>query len=316
VITFDCEVLYRPTGDELAFLPEGPIQCGDGKFSWVAIQHGADARKGSLNIFDLSNGENRTYRLAGRPGFAFPTDREGSFVVGAERKIGLFQLGSASWETLCEGVDAAVEGTIINDGVVFEDGLIFGTKDLQFKEKKAGLYLWRKRDRRLIQLRSDQICSNGKVILDGSGDRVTFLDIDTPTKKVVQYTLDVAAGRLSEPEVILDLHEREDFPDGMVLTPNGASVIIAFYNPHEAPHGEARQYRIGTSELEAVWRTPMSPQVTCPLLMEFDSKVKLVLTTAVEHMPPEKRQRHSNAGCLFIGDTGFNRAPAPPRWSI
>ena len=55
---FECEVLYRPESDELAFLPEGPIDCGHGQFCWVAIQHGLDAENGSLNIFDLAKREN------------------------------------------------------------------------------------------------------------------------------------------------------------------------------------------------------------------------------------------------------------------
>jgi hypothetical protein len=33
--------------------------------------------------------------------------------------------------------------------------------------------------------------------------------------------------------------------------------------------------------------------------------VRLLLTTAVEHMPVEQQQRHPNAGCLFIADTPF-----------
>jgi len=315
VKTYDCEILHRPENDELTFLPEGPVQCGDGRFSWVAIQHGADNEIGSLNVFDLSTGQNSTYNLTGRPGFAFPTNHDQTFVVGAERSVGLFNIGISSWEEICNGVDSDVENTIINDGVAFDDGLIFGTKDLQFKDKKAGLYLWRKSDRQLVQLRSDQICSNGKIIL-GVGDQRSLLDIDTPTKQVVEYTLTVSTGSLSEPRVVVNLREAEGFPDGMILTPDCTSVIIAFYNPNEAEYGSARQYSIASGELEATWRTAKSPQVTCPLLIEDNGSVKLVLTTAVEHMPAEKQQRYPNAGCLFIGDTDFNGLQPQPAFEI
>ena len=313
--TFDCEIQFRPENDQLSFLPEGPIDCGNGRFSWVAIQHGAHKGIGSLNVFDLSTSENSTYNLHARPGFAFPTNRDQTFVIGAERSVGLFNLNDSSWEVICDGVDSSVDNTIINDGVAFDEGLIFGTKDLQFKDKKAGLYLWRKSDQQLVQLRSDQICSNGKIIL-GDGDQRTLLDIDTPTKQVVEYTLDISSGSLSEPRVAIDLQDTDDFPDGMVLTPDGASVIIAFYNPNEAVCGEARQYGIASGQIEAIWRTDKSPQVTCPLLIEHEGRVKLVLTTAVEHMPAEKRQRYPNAGCLFMGDTDFAGLTPYPAFTI
>ena len=178
---YTTEVVLKPDNDDLRFLPEGPYPFGQNKLSWVAIQHGADAKVGSLNILDLLTGENRSCDLPGRPGFAFPTDRENTFVIGLERTVGLFDLESNRWTPLIEGIDQAVSGTIINDGILFADGLIFGTKDLRFQEKKAGLYLWRYRDQQLVQLRDDQICSNGKGILQSEG-KTTLIDIDSPTK--------------------------------------------------------------------------------------------------------------------------------------
>lgn len=52
------EVLFEPTDIDLKFLPEGPFDLGDGRFSWVGIQHGANARYGSLNIFDTRSRQN------------------------------------------------------------------------------------------------------------------------------------------------------------------------------------------------------------------------------------------------------------------
>ena len=36
----DLQVLYQSQKPELGYLPEGPIDCGSGEISWVAIQHG------------------------------------------------------------------------------------------------------------------------------------------------------------------------------------------------------------------------------------------------------------------------------------
>jgi sugar lactone lactonase YvrE len=315
VNVYDCEVLFRPEHDELRFLPEGPYPCGSGKFSWVAIQHGGEARVGSLNVFDLKTRQNRTYELPGRPGFAFPTTQNDAFVIGLERTLGIFDAEDSEWSVFATNIDQEVEGTIINDGIVYDEGLIFGCKDLQFREKKAGLYLWRRRDRGLFCLRNDQVCSNGKSLLT-LGGRPTLLDIDSPTKTVVAYPIDLKAPRLGEPKVVIDLRDGDGVPDGMVITADEKSAIVALYNPNDAPYGEARQYSLATGKLEAVWHTDGSPQVTCPALVEIDGKVKLVLTTAVEHMPPERQAKHPNAGCIFISDTPFDRAPPAPVYEL
>jgi sugar lactone lactonase YvrE len=308
-------MLYHPDSEELRFLPEGPYPAGENAFSWVAIQHGARSESGSLNVFDLSTNQNRNFPLEGRPGFAFPTSREGVFVIGMEHGLQLFDTRTGAYTTLSDEVDAGVQGTIINDGVVFEAGLIFGCKDLAFQDPKAGLYLWRSEDQRLIRLRSDQVCSNGKIVFPRT-DGYRLLDIDTPTRTVVSYDLDVAAGTLSEPEVVLDLREDPAYPDGMVATPDGASVIIAFYNPNDVAAGEVRQYRLADGVLQAVWSVPGSPQVTCPQLVKFDGAVRLVVTTAIEHMSAERQVWYSNAGCLFIGDTPFADLPDTPPYDI
>ena len=108
------------------------------------------------------------------------------------------------------------------------------------------------------------------------------------------------------------LADDDGYPDGMVLTPDGKSVIVAIFNTGEVDHGEARQLSLATGAIEAVWRTPGSPQVTCPLLFMAGSEVKLLLTTANEHMDATKRARHPHAGCLFVAATAFGTPPPPP----
>jgi sugar lactone lactonase YvrE len=309
---YEMQVLYHPDTPELRFLPEGPYPYGrEGQFSWVAIQHSATSTTGSVNIFDIPTRTNRRFRLPGRPGFAYAAGRPGRFIVGLERCVTQFDNDTTACTALTAEVDANVNGTVINDGVAFEGGLVFGCKDLKFAEKKAGLYLYRFADKQLVQLRSDQTCSNGKIIA-GRGNELTLLDIDTPTKMVVRYSLDVAAGRLSEPQAAVDLTHCNDFPDGMVATPDGRSVIISFYNPNDAPHGETRQFSLATGELEAIWKTPLAPQATCPQLIRHEGKVVLIVTTAVEHMSPERQAVYSNSGCLFIGETPFDDVPHRP----
>jgi sugar lactone lactonase YvrE len=309
----ETELLFRPASPELRFLPEGPRAAAPGLLSWVAIQHGADATHGSLNLLDLKSGQNTQFPLRGRPGFAVPTTSESIYLIGLERELVLYDTRRDHYERLHGDLEQGVAGTILNDGELFPDGLVFGAKDLKFAEKKAGLYFLRQHDRRLFTLRQDQICSNGKVLLRREGVW-HLLNICSPCKTVVEYRLDTEQGSIEELRTVVDLTSESVFPDGMTLTPDGKSIIVALYNPQPAPFGEARQYCIESGALEAIWRTAGSPQVTCPRLLPHEGSVKLVLTTAVEHMSAEQQADAPQAGCLFWGDTPFQEVPDEVRF--
>ena len=298
------QVLFSPDSSALRFLPEGPYPIGDGKFSWVAIQHGPEEKSGSINVFDLNTNQNQSHPLPGRPGFAFPTD-QGNFVVGCERSIGIFNPEKGSLEILVDEIDSDCDGTIVNDGVTWDGNLIFGTKDLEFKTKKAGLYFWRGSDRKLFRLRSDQICSNGKVVLPVDENHIDLLDIDTPTKKVMSYRIDILEGKIVSERTVVDLQDDIAFPDGMTMNLSGTSVIISLYNPNAASFGRTVQYSIATGQVEETWQTLESPQATCPQLVYWRGRVWMIITTAVEHMPTERRGESKEAGSLFLAETDF-----------
>ena len=297
--------------DALRFLPEGPYQTAPGYFSWVGIQHGVETLHGSLNRFDFTSGQNQSIDLPGRPGFAFPCKTANRFVVGCERSLGFFDVDTGDWSVFQEGVDQDVTNTIINDGIVIGDNLVFGCKDLEFATKKAGLYLYRGSDKKLIRLRDDQICSNGKATLQTDG-LLSLFDIDSPTRQVVRYTLDIAAGTLSEPTTVLDLTEDPAVPDGAILTPDGTGLIISMFLPQAAAFGETRLYDLASGDCTTVWRTPLSPQNTCPALVENDGKLMLIITTAVEHMSTEDQAACGNAGKLFVAESGLSGDWKPP----
>ena len=186
---------------------------------------------------------------------------------------------------------------------------MFGTKDTQFKDPIAHLYLYTVDDNRVTVLADRQICSNGKVFRT-EGDSLVLFDIDTPTRKVVRYKLDVAARTATPDGVALDLADQIGFPDGMCDVGDG-TVIVAFYNPDFAAAGKAIRFDLATGAAVEGWTTPGSPRVTCPLLVKRPDGVKLILTTATEGMPAEMRAKCPNAGCLFIADTQFATCPEP-----
>lgn len=289
-------VWFRPPTPEDGFLPEGPRELGESVI-WVNIQAGADAAVGHLHTQSWCGAGHRRYELPARPGFVLPTSRAGVVLAGCDKVVGLYDLASSEWTPLAAIPDTNPR-TIINDAEVTPDGraVVFGTKDTRFADPIAHLYLFTPADNRLTVLADGQTCSNGKVFADGGA---TLLDIDTPRKVVMRYSLDLQTRTLTEEGIALDLRHREDFPDGMCDAGDG-TVIVAFYNPNDTDAGRAVRYRLDTGGVVHTWTTPGSPRVTCPLLTRRPDGVKLLLTTAIEGMPADQLARCPNAGCLFV----------------
>ncbi len=304
------EVLFRQTSEADRFLPEGPraIVLDDRPaLAWVNIQTAADATQGDVHV-RFGDGEHRTYAMERRPGFLLPTDRANCLVVGREKEIGLLNLTDNHFTPLA-AIDDASPRTIINDAEIVPGGraIVFGTKDVKFAEPIANLYLFTLDDGRITTLADRQTCSNGKVFaLDERG--LLLFDIDTPKKNVVRYRLDLESHRIGEPHVVLDLRNQHGFPDGMVDGGNG-TVIIAFYNPAEVADGRAIRCDLKSGTVLEEWIVPGSPRVTCPLLIERDGRVHLVLTTATEGMPEQQRQMCPAAGDLFRAETSLTGVP-------
>jgi sugar lactone lactonase YvrE len=312
VRTTEARVLVAPSSEPQRFLPEGPHEVvlrGRRALAWVNIQTAADATRGELHFWFPDATDHQVVPVPGRPGFLLPTDRPNTLLLGLTKEVGLFHVPTGTWEPLAAIPDDSPRA-IVNDGEVLPGGwaVVFGTKDVKFADPIAHLYLLTMDDRKLTVLADGQTCSNGKVFAEDGGELVLY-DIDTPRRMVVRYRLDRQFRTLEDRGVAVDLRAVDGYPDGMADCGDG-TVVVAFYDPDPLPAGRAGRYRLGSGELVEEWTTPGSPRVTCPLLVEQDGKVQLILTTAVEGMPPEMRARCPNAGCLFVADTALTGVPA------
>ena len=302
--------LHRPSSEQDRFLPEGPrsiVADGRDALAWVNIQTAVDSTHGDIHV-RFWDGEHRTYAQERRPGFLFPTNRDDHLLIGREKEIGLLDLRTNHFAPLA-AIDDRNPRTIINDGEIVPGGraIVFGTKDVKFADTIANLYLMTLDDRKISVLADRQLCSNGKV-LAREGNGLVLFDIDTPKRTVVRYRLDLQNRQVSEPRVVLDLAGELGFPDGMVDAGHGTA-IIAFYNPEPAAQGRAVRFELRNGRAIEEWTTPGSPRVTCPLLIERDGRVRLVLTTATEGMADDMRVQCPNAGDLFWAETAIAQLP-------
>lgn len=283
---------YRPPSEELRYLPECPRQLRGGRLAWVAIQHGPNAATGSLNVLDLRTMQDRSYPLPGRPGFFAETPDPEILTVGVERSLVRFDLhhGEVVATLACLPDDHRV---IINDGIGVPDGVIFGTKHLQFNQPIAALYHYGKV---LRELRGGQICSNGKFFHDG-----LLVDIDTQPKTITEYRY-YADAPLETLRLITPPDRLPSLPDGLRPTADGLAIVVAYYSPGHVADGLAQQIRLADGEVEREWVIPGSPRVTCPEFVTLDGRVHLLFTTAVEGMPAETRAIAPEAGTMFLAD--------------
>lgn len=277
---------------------------------WVGIQHGADRKSGSINLLDLKTLENERHDLPGRPGFYAETDEPGTVLIGLERRLVLYRFPTR--QVIETGIEIEPdERVIINDGLAASEGVLFGTKDTRFQEYIAHMYFYDFAKRKLVVVKDDRLCSNGKFFFERDGRRL-LADIDSPRQTVELFDAALESDALTNGRVLADFTKLPGVPDGMRPTPDGRSVVVAFYDPDDVEFGIARQVSLADGAIEAEWRFPGSPRVTCPEFVMIDGQVKLLCTTAVEGMPDERRSHAPHAGEMYIADTAWDRLPEPP----
>ena len=264
----------------------------------------------------LRHGCNISLPINGRPGFFAETITPGVLLVGFEQQLAYFNLLSGSLLDTVARIDAD-PNVIINDGLAVEGGVLFGTKHLEFNKAVAALYFYSFEHQRVHCVFDRQICSNGKFLRrDSSG--ATLIDIDTAPKKISRYRLDPELEHVFECSLVKSPEFLPAFPDGLRPCPaceglpEGASVIVAFYNPDEVADGLVQQIRLSDGAVLCEWIVPGSPRVTCPEFVKLDGRVKLLFTTAVEGMPAATRERAPGAGWLYIAETPFEEMPTSP----
>jgi sugar lactone lactonase YvrE len=311
--------LYVPETPELRYLPECPrYLMNSGRdasanlLGWVAIQYAADVLSGSLNILDLDTLRNESIPLPGRPGFFTETTQPGLVLVGLDRKIILVDINSG---TIRETGSAIRDDdrVIINDGLAVPgNGVIFGTKHLEFNLPIADLFHLDCTTGAIRTLRDGQMCSNGKFIYEGTDDNQYLIDTDSIPRTITRYRLSPDLGTVLEHSPVTLPGNLPSIPDGLRPDPDGESILVAFFNPELVSDGVAQLIRIADGEALAEWKIPGSPRVTCPEIILHQEKVCAIFSTASEGMTVAHHSLAPLAGAFFIAETPFTRLPEPP----
>lgn len=301
---------WEPEQESERYLPEGPrfLQTESQPcVAWVNIQTSPEAVSGNICLRTWNGPTLTVYQLDRRPGFLLPTTDPNHLLVGMEHQVGMFDIRTNNFQPLAT-IPSPHAREIINDAEVHPSGkaIIFGTKDTAFREDVARLFLYTTEDQAITPLLGGQTCSNGKVIFPLSPD--LLFDIDTPTHQVKRYRLDLSQRTLTFEDVVLDLADRDDFPDGMIGLDDG-TVLIAMYHPGDVADGQILHASLETSKILGTIAVPGSPRVTCPLIFDTPQGRQLLATTATEGMPNALRMRAIYAGCLMRSPTHLMPLP-------
>ena len=306
------EVLFEQDFMWLKYLPEG-IQFVDKQtLCWVNIQNGYQEKHGSICQLNLETKEFSSVEISGRPGFVFPTTEKNKFLIGAESSIHLFDFAKNQWISEVFQITDRHPEAIINDACIFECGLIVGTKDEFVERPIAAVYFCSFTDGSVTKLLEKQTCSNGKVVIK-NGARWILFDIDSPSQKVMHHLMEIdsCGAKVTESNVYIDLTDLDACPDGMCITPDNKSLLIAIYNGTvEQKTGEARQYNIQNGKLERIFICNGAPRVTCPTYYTSNSKIFAAFTTAINgprHEAAQLLDSAQHSGCILHAPTQYTQ---------
>ena len=305
------EILFEQDAVRLKHLPEG-IQFVDNRtLCWVNIQNGYQEKHGSICQLNLKTKEFSSLDIPSRPGFVFSTSEKNKFLIGAESSVRLFDYAKNQWISDIFNITDRHPEAIINDACIFEHGLIVGTKDENVERPIAAVYFCSFADGTVIKLLEKQTCSNGKVVTKNGSHSILF-DIDSPSQTVMRHLLEIdsSGAKITESNVLIDLTDLDACPDGMCITPDNKSLLIAMYNGSvEQKNGEARQYNIQNGKLERIFICDGAPRVTCPTFYTSNSKIFAAFTTAINGPRHEVAQLLDSAphsGCILHSPTQYN----------
>jgi sugar lactone lactonase YvrE len=274
--------------DARAEVAEGPCWLADRqRLMWV------DITAGLVRLFDPVTKEESSLD-AGQPvGAAVPAD-DGRIALALRDGFALLDPDSGRLELIAE-VERELEGNRMNDGKCDSAGRFWaGTMALASRRGAGALYRLGA-DRRVERVLDGVGISNG---LDWSPDDRLMYYIDTLEDRVDVLDFDPATGAVANRRPFVTI-EGPGHPDGMTVDAEGG-LWVALWGGGRIAH-----YLPDGTEVEGV-EVPVAQTSSCAF--GGPDLRYLYITTAWQHLPQDRRERH--AGGLFRCRPGVAGRPA------
>lgn len=274
--------------DTISELGESPLYY-DGVFYWV------DIARGTLTARYSNSQERVLYRnlenaptsvVPGKDGKLYLTLANGFYSI---EKSGILQLQSGFTVT-----DPMVR---FNDGKCDPAGNYWaGTMDKSEINPKGALYVLNP-EKRLTQILTGVTVSNG---LCWNSDQSILYYVDSPTKRIRAFDLDMNTMTLSNRRSIFRIEDRGVFPDGMCLDSEG-NIWLALWGGYSVVCVDPQR-----GEIRDKVNVPCSRVTSC--CFGGDHFDELLITTATGGMNEKEIQKFPDSGKVFrayIGVTGM-----------
>jgi sugar lactone lactonase YvrE len=264
------------------YLGEGPLWIGQlGCFFWVDIQ------KGNLHRYHLGFEKLEIRHFPHRLAVVLE-GQNGKLILGLGRKLVRYDWETEEVEDLCE-VEANQPLHRFNDGKVDPQGRIWiGTLSTKFIEGAGSLYRIGSDLQPEVHLKNLTI-SNGMAWTENQD---TFYFIDTPTRKIQEFSFDAETGEIRFRRVAVEVAEELGYPDGMCIDREGILWVA-----HYGGSGVYRWNPISGELLDKI-ELPV-PHVTSCCFGGENLDVMLI-TTAQENMSAEDLKKYPKSGDVFL----------------
>jgi sugar lactone lactonase YvrE len=264
------------------FLGEGPLWHAERQsFFWVDIE------KGNLFEYHLANDVTRTRHFPHRLTVVLE-GQDRKLILGLDRKLARYDLETEELEWLC-GVEDDLPLHRFNDGKADPAGRIWiGTLSTKFTDGAGALY---KIDSSLqpIKVLSNLTISNG---MAWSADAKTFYFIDTPTRKICEYSFEVETGEIEFRRVAVEVPKEMGFPDGMCIDQEGMLWV-----GHYGGFGVFR-WNPATGDLLEKIELPVPHVTSC--CFGGEKLDQLLITTAQENLSENDLKKYPQSGDAFV----------------
>lgn len=262
-------------------LGEGPLwDTQNNAICWV------DILNGKIHELSLRDESHKTYSVGCMVGCIALCD-DGNFILASTEGIGFLdrKMGEI---TYVDHPEEHIPENRFNDGKCDPMGRLWVGSMSLFEAPGAGsVYMFEKGQS--TKRIDETTISNG---LAWSSDYSTFYFIDTPTGTVSGYDFDKITGKISKKKIVLEIPEKEGFPDGMTIDAEGM-LWIAHWGGWQVTRWNPK-----TGELLQRIKMPAAKITSCT----FGGKdlKDLYVTSAKEGLTDEELQNQPLAGSLFV----------------